>query len=160
MGNVHVPIGLDVTKTGRVLARAFDDVLTAAGGSLATWQVLATLSQGDVGIQREIAAAIGIEGATLTHHLNGMETEGLITGEREPQNRRQHKVLVTEAGRILFEALLEQVVAFDGRLRRGLSAAEVSVMHDLLGRLRASATTQEPTDPGISTNPTRQGATT
>ena len=150
MNDAHVPIGLDVTKTGRVLARAFDEVLTAAGGSLATWQVLATLSQGDLGMQREIAAAIGIEGATLTHHLNRMETDGLITRERDPENRRQHRVLVTEPGRILFGALLEQVIAFDARLRSGLSAGEVATIENLLARLRenaagdkAAGTTQE-----------------
>ena len=139
MNDAHVPIGLDVTKTGRVLARAFDEVLTAAGGSLATWQVLATLSQGDRGMQREIAAAIGIEGATLTHHLNRMETDGLITRERDPENRRQHRVLVTEPGRILFGALLEQVIAFDARLRSGLSAGEVAAIESLLARLRENA---------------------
>lgn len=145
MSTEHVPIGLDVTKTGRILARAFDEVLTAAGGSLPTWQVLATLSQGDLGMQREIAAAIGIEGATLTHHLNRMETDGLITRERDPENRRQHRVLVTDAGRVLFSALLEQVVAFDARLRRGLSADAVATLQDLLARLRDSATNREVT---------------
>ena len=150
MNDVEVPIGLDVTKTGRVLARAFDEVLTAAGGSLATWQVLATLSQGDRGMQREIAAAIGIEGATLTHHLNRMETDGLMTRERDPENRRQHRVLVTDAGRVLFGALLEQVIAFDARLRSGLSVGEVATIQSLLARLRenaagerAAGTTQE-----------------
>ena len=145
MGIEHVPIGLDVSKTGRVLARALDEVLTAAGGSLPTWQVLTTLSQGDLGMQREIAAAIGIEGATLTHHLNRMEADGLITRERDPENRRQHRVLVTDAGRALFSALLEQVIAFDARLRRGLSDDEVSSMRDLLARLRDSATKEEVT---------------
>jgi MarR family transcriptional regulator, transcriptional regulator for hemolysin len=143
MGNEHIPIGLDVTKTGRVLARALDEALTAAGGSLPTWQVLTTLSQGDLGMQREIASVIGIEGATLTHHLNRMETDGLITRERDPENRRQHRVLLTDAGRGLFGALLEQVVAFDARLRRGLSDDEVSSMRDLLARLRDSASNKE-----------------
>jgi len=137
--NAQLPIGLDVTKTGRVLARAFDEVLTAAGGSLPTWQVLATLSQGDLGMQREIAAAIGIEGATLTHHLNRMESDGFITRERDPGNRRQHRVLVTDAGQALFGALLVEVIAFDARLRRGLTADEVAKMHDLLARLRGNA---------------------
>ena len=146
MDNAHVPIGLDVTKTGRVLARAFDEVLIAAGGSLATWQVLATLSQGDLGMQREIAAAIGIEGATLTHHLNRMEIDGLITRERDPENRRQHRVLVTEPGQVLFRALLEQVISFDARLRSGLSPDEVATIQHLLGRLRENASTPRAVD--------------
>ena len=37
------PIGLEVSRTGRILQRAFDDALTGAGGALATWLVVTAL---------------------------------------------------------------------------------------------------------------------
>lgn len=139
------PIGLDVNRTGRLLSKAFDDALARAGGSLPSWLVLTALKQGDHAMQRDIAAAVGIEGATLTHHLNRMERDGLISRRRTPENRRNQVVTLTEAGEALFAQLLGTVVAFDRQLREGLGDAELDVLREFLGRLRqnvaATATT-------------------
>ena len=72
------PIGLFVTRRSRALSRAFDDALAAAGGSLPKWLVLASVKGARHGTQRHVAAEVGIEGATLTHHLNRMEVAGLV----------------------------------------------------------------------------------
>lgn len=134
-----MPVGLDVTRTGRVLAAAFDQALADASGSLATWQVLMTLARGEGGAQREIAAAIGIEAATLTHHLNRMERDGLVVRRRDPANRRTHQVELTDAGTARFRSLLERVVAFDARLRAGFDNEELATLQALLARLRRNA---------------------
>src|SRR5215831_18849154 len=86
------PIGLEVTRTGRVLNVQFNDALAEADGSLPQWLILASLKRGSHTMQRDIAAAVGIEGATLTHHLNRMETEGLVRRERVAGDRRSHVV--------------------------------------------------------------------
>ena len=93
------PIGLFVTRTARALGRSFDSALNEQGGSLPSWLVLASLAGGLHNSQRSIAAAVGVEGPTLTHHLNRMEETGLVTGERDPKNRRAHQVELTAEGR-------------------------------------------------------------
>ena len=133
------PLGIDVTRTGRLIAAAFDQTLADAGGSLPVWQVLVVLARGDATTQREIAEAIGIEGATLTHHLNRMEADGLVTRTRVPTNRRTHRVELTAAGRQMFQRLLKRVIAFDAQLRAGLDDAEEAMLRSLLARLRANA---------------------
>jgi MarR family transcriptional regulator, transcriptional regulator for hemolysin len=138
----QTPLGLDVTRTGRVVASAFDHALAEAGGSLPTWQVLMTLARRRGGMQRDIAEAIGIEGATLTHHLNRMETDGLVTRTRVPTNRRTHRVELTAAGEGMFHALLERVIAFDAQLRAGFSASDEATLRALLARLRTNSTNQ------------------
>src|SRR3954447_27049553 len=110
MSSPTEPIGLDVTRTGRILSRVFNDELTAAGGSLPSWLVVMALTRDDHTMQRDIAAAIGIEGATLTHHLNRMETAGLVTRRRTPENRRSQVVELTKEGHALFANLLDAVV--------------------------------------------------
>ena len=135
------PIGLDVTRTGRVLSRAFNDALTAAGGSLPQWLVVMALKQGDHAMQRDLAASIGIEGATLTHHLNRMEVEGLVRRERVAGNRRTQLVALTPAGEELFGTLLGAVVSFDQQLREGFSDRELATVRSLLARLRANTAT-------------------
>ena len=134
------PIGLDVSRTGRLLSRAFDDELIAAGGSLPMWLIALTLKSGDHTMQRDIANAIGIEGATLTHHLGRMESAGLVVRRRLPGNRRSQVVELTEEGERLFSSLLSTVVAFDQRLCDGLDEGELGTLRDLLGRLRANIT--------------------
>jgi MarR family transcriptional regulator for hemolysin len=134
------PIGLEVARTGRALSLRFNDALAGAGGSLPQWLILTALKRGDHTMQRDIAAAIGIEGATLTHHLNHMETEGLVRRERVPGNRRTQTVTLTPAGEALFATLLGAVVAFDQQLSAGFSDPELASMRRLLARLRANAT--------------------
>ena len=75
--------------------------------------------------QRELATAVGIREATLTHHLNAMEADGLLTRRRDPGNRRVHVVELTEAGEDAFARLRDAAVGFDRRLRRGISAEEL-----------------------------------
>src|SRR4051794_4467364 len=133
------PIGLEVTRTGRVLSLQFNDALAAAGGSLPQWLVLTALKRGDHTMQRDIAAAIGIEGATLTHHLNRMELDGLVSRERVAGNRRTQVVTLTSAGEELFARLRGAVVAFDQQLRIGLNDRDVAIIRRFLARLRANA---------------------
>ena len=132
------PIGLDVTRTGRLLSRRFDEHLVAAGGSLPTWLIAASLMRDDHTMQRDIAAAIGIEGATLTHHLNRMEAAGLVARRRTPENRRSQLVELTEQGRTLFFTLLDTVIAFDHQLSTGFTPAELDTLRGHLARLRAN----------------------
>jgi MarR family transcriptional regulator for hemolysin len=112
----------------------------AAGGSLPVWLVLVTLKSQQVANQRELAEAVGIQGATLTHHLNAMESAGLVTRRRDPANRRVHQVELTDDGDELFLRLRAVAFAFDNRLRAGLSEADVSQLEAVLARLRGNLT--------------------
>ena len=132
------PIGLHVSRTGRALSRAFDDALVAGGGSLANWLVLVSLKGHVHGTQRQLAEAVGIEGPTLTHHLNRMESDGLVTRRRDPGNRRVHLVELTADGEALFGRLLHRVAAFDRQLRHGFSDRELATLGRLLDRLRTN----------------------
>jgi MarR family transcriptional regulator for hemolysin len=129
------PLGLHLARTAKAASRAFDDALAAAGGSLPQWLILVELKSGTHGTQRTIAEAIGIEGPTLTHHLNKMEAAGLVTRQRDPDNRRVHRVALTDAGEATFASLLETVVAFDRRLRGDLGDRDTDRLHRLLDRI-------------------------
>jgi len=132
----HQPLGLHLTRVSRTVSRAFDETLAEAGGSLPVWLVLISLKSRQLASQRELAEAVGIQGATLTHHLDTMESAGLVTRRRDPANRRLHLVELTPAGDALFLRLRDTATAFDRRLRAGLSEGEVSQLEALLTRLR------------------------
>jgi MarR family transcriptional regulator, transcriptional regulator for hemolysin len=133
------PIGLHLTRSAKVVSRAFDDALVEVGSSLPTWLVLLSLKSRRHGAQRELAEAVGIEGPTLTHHLNRMETAGLVTRARDPENRRVHHVELTEAGEAAFQRLLVRLIAFDQQLRVGFTDKEIATLDGLLDRLQANA---------------------
>ncbi|MGH3697477.1 MAG: MarR family winged helix-turn-helix transcriptional regulator [Pseudonocardiaceae bacterium] len=134
------PIGLQLGSTARAVSRAFDAALAAAGGSLPTWLVLLSLKTRSTANQRELAEAVGIQGATLTHHLNGMETDGLLTRRRDPTNRRMHLVELTEKGEAAFHRLRQVAVDHDRRLRAGLAEHELDLLRDVLTRMHANIT--------------------
>jgi len=134
----RLPIGLRLAQVAKVVSRAFDDALTEAGGSLPIWLVLISLKSHQSGSQRELADAAGIQGATLTHHLNAMESAGLLTRRRDPANRRVHVVELTAEGDALFRCLRDTAMAFDKRLRSGLSEHDLGQAEELLTRLRAN----------------------
>jgi MarR family transcriptional regulator for hemolysin len=133
------PIGLQLTRAARSVSRAFDDALAEAGGSLPVWLVLLSLKSRQPGNQRELADAVGIREATLTHHLNAMDAQGLVTRRRDPANRRVHLVELTEAGEAAFHRLRSAAAGFDQRLRRGITEEDVAGLEGMLGRLEHNA---------------------
>ena len=139
MSSAEIPIGLLVSSTAKVLSREFDAALAAVGGSQPTWLVLLSLKSAGHRTQGELAEAVGIRQPTLSHHLDGMEREGLVRRERSADNRRVQHVTVTEAGEALFLRLRRAAGAFDGRLRAGLDDADVAELRRLLAQLAENA---------------------
>ena len=130
------PIGLQLARTAKAVSRAFDDALAEAGGSVPIWLILISLKTQPLANQRELAEAVGIREATLTHHLNAMDVGGLVTRRRDPANRRVHLVEITQAGEASFHRLRAAAVAFDSRLRTDISEEEIAGLGRVLDRLR------------------------
>jgi MarR family transcriptional regulator, transcriptional regulator for hemolysin len=135
----RTPIGLRLSQAARAVSRAFDEALDEAGGTLPVWLILLNLKVRRPANQRELAGAVGVREATLTHHLNAMDARGLVTRERDPVNRRIQVVRLTEAGEAAFLRLREVALAFDARLRAGLTDADLDRLDGLLGQLTANA---------------------
>jgi MarR family transcriptional regulator, transcriptional regulator for hemolysin len=129
------PIGLALATAAKRISRAFDDALAEAGGSRPVWLILLSLKAGRPATQRDLAAAVGIEGATLTHHLDGMERAGLVSRERVPDNRRVQRVELTAKGERAFVRLRNAAVSFDAKLRAGLDEDELERLRGILGRM-------------------------
>jgi MarR family transcriptional regulator, transcriptional regulator for hemolysin len=134
------PLGLALTRTAKLVGRGFDQALAAVDGSLPTWAILASLKSARHGKQQDIAEAVGIEGATLTHHLNRLERDGLVLRSRDPDNRRVHRVTLTDAGDRAFFRMLSAVQEFDRQLRAGLTEEDDAALRAALDRLRANVT--------------------
>jgi MarR family transcriptional regulator, transcriptional regulator for hemolysin len=131
-----MPIGRALTETAKLLNRAFSDELAEAGGSLPVWLVLLALKQQRWRTQQDLAGAVGIEGPTLTHHLDRLEKHGLIERVRDPNDRRAVRVELTDAGEERFHQLAKAALSFDQRLREGLTEDELDGVRSVLARMR------------------------
>jgi MarR family transcriptional regulator, transcriptional regulator for hemolysin len=133
-----MPIGRRLASTAKEVSRAFGEALAAAGGSEHVWLILLALKTRENANQRALAAAVGIQGATLTHHLNAMEEGGLVTRRRDPQNRRIHVVELTPEGEEAFLRMRSAAVEFDKRLRGDLSDDDLQRVAAVLDQLRSN----------------------
>jgi MarR family transcriptional regulator for hemolysin len=82
---------------------------------------------------------MGVTGATMTHHLNALESQGLVRRWREESNKRVQQVELTGDGVAMFDRLREVAMRHDQRLRSRLSVREVDQLAKLLHKLADNA---------------------
>jgi MarR family transcriptional regulator for hemolysin len=132
------PIGLQLARASKVVGRAFNAALAEVGGSLPVWLILTTLRRDAHPSQQQLARAVGLEGPTLTRHLDQLEAAGLVRRVPHPDDRRAVRVEPTEAGLALHARMLEVVIAFNRRLTAGLSQSDLARLRELLDALEAN----------------------
>jgi MarR family transcriptional regulator, transcriptional regulator for hemolysin len=130
-----IPIGLQLARTARTVSQAFERAMAEAGGSAAAWQVLLLIRSGQWGTQSNLAQAMGVTGATMTHHLNSLEAQGLVRRWRDQSNRRVQQVELTDAGIAMFDRLREVAMRHDQRLRSRLTEKDAEQLSKLLHKL-------------------------
>lgn len=130
------PLGLLLANTSKAIGRAFNSALAERGGSIPIWLTLNALKSEPRRTQLDLAKAVGIEGPTLTRHLDGMEQSGLVRRQRGTLDRRAVQVELTRAGHALHARLLKAVIGFNQDLHAGLSVEDEETLRNLLGRLQ------------------------
>jgi MarR family transcriptional regulator for hemolysin len=130
------PLGLLLASTSKAVGRAFNNALAGSGGSIPIWLILNALKSERRRSQLDLARAVGIEGPTLTRHLDGMERAGLVRRQRGTPDRRSVQVELTRAGHALHGRLLKAVISFNQQLRAGLSGEDEGTLRSLLRRLQ------------------------
>jgi MarR family transcriptional regulator for hemolysin len=99
--------GFRVARIARRLRQAVDSELGAYGLTEATWRPLAYVGRlGDGVRQRELAAALGIEGPSLVRLLDNLERRGLIVRREHEGDRRVRGIYLTAPGRELQRRVL------------------------------------------------------
>ncbi|GEM34766.1 MarR family transcriptional regulator [Nocardia neocaledoniensis NBRC 108232] len=86
---------------------------------------------------KAVAEAIQLDSATLSPLLKRLESAGLITRRRDPNDERTLLIDLTDAGRALREQAEQIPPAVVARL--GVSLADLEELRDVLGRVNAAA---------------------
>jgi DNA-binding MarR family transcriptional regulator len=98
-GPEHMPLPALLSCAGSAVAR-YTHALAAEYGSTPTaLGVLGVLARRDGLSHRELAGRLGLTPATLTPVLDRLEEAGELRRERDPEDRRVVRLLITGAGR-------------------------------------------------------------
>jgi MarR family transcriptional regulator for hemolysin len=130
------PLGRLVATTGRWIQERCNEALNPIGSSMPAFLVLKMAHEWPGISQRRLAAIIGVEGPTLSHHLDRLEAEGLVVRRRAADDRRVVSVELTDRGRRRFERAVAIMAGLDAELRRQFSERELLTLRRLLTRLR------------------------
>jgi MarR family transcriptional regulator for hemolysin len=142
------PIGLQLTLTAKTISMSFNAALQAHGGSVPVWLIMNARTHERLATQVDLARSLGIEGPTLTRHLDNLEEAGLVERRRSDEDRRAGRVALTAAGEAAYRSLRGAVIAFNDRLLRGVSEAEEAQLRELLERLSTNAGEAASVPPG------------
>ena len=103
----HVRDGyLLLTTAARLVQRRLDDALAPLGLTRAAVIALKAASPRPMN-QEQLAAKVHVQSQTLGRVLTRLEAGGLVTRKRNPHDRRQFQVEVTDAGEAALNAARE-----------------------------------------------------
>lgn len=103
----HVRDGyLLLTTAARLVQRRFDEALAPLGLTRAAVIALKAMSHRPMN-QEQLAAVVHVQSQTLGRVLTRLEAGGLVTRTRDPHDRRQFQVEITDAGETALTAARE-----------------------------------------------------
>lgn len=106
--------------------------------SLSRFDLLAQLDGRSDGLRMgELSKRLMVTTGNITGLVDELESEGLVARLPDPTNRRASLAAMTAKGRKLFAAAAKANESWIAELFSGLTAAEKSVMFDMLGRQKA-----------------------
>ena len=129
------PVGRQLVFTAKALRDAFEDMLRRSGASLGTWVVLNALNEQGVISQTALASHVHVEGATITHHVDRLEQQGLVRRVVDPGDRRVRRIEPTAEGVRLHETLLAEARQFERTVFAGVSEPEREGLRRVLDRI-------------------------
>ncbi|MEE1929764.1 MarR family transcriptional regulator [Streptomyces sp. TRM 70351] len=127
-----------LNRLDRRMSVAYGRQLATLGLSGAEWEVLKELVMAGTPYQLwpgTIAKHLGLTPAAMTHRVDRMVEAGLVTRERDEENRVRVIIGLTDEGREKWLQVMRQASAFEEFLLQDLSTDERTHLGDLLTRL-------------------------
>ncbi len=124
----------DITRLSHAKAREvrLEGVMSQPGARL----VLSFLAIGDGITQRELVNKTYLRAPTVSVIIGKMELEGMVERRRNPDDRRETVIYLTDYGREVDKRGIENIKATDALALEGLSSDELETLMSLLERMR------------------------
>jgi DNA-binding MarR family transcriptional regulator len=127
-----------LSRLNRRMNVAYGRQTAALGISNAEWEVLKALVLSGAPYRlgpSDLAKRLGLTPAAMTHRIDRMVTEGLVTRERDETNRVRVIVELTPDGREKWLEAMRLASVFEEDLLQDLSPLERTVLGEVLTRL-------------------------
>ena len=124
----------DITRLSRAKAREanVEGVMSQPGARL----VLSLLAISDGVTQRSLVDGTHLRPPTVSVIIGKMEEEGMVERRRNPDDKREMRVYLTDHGREVDMKGIANIKATDALAIEGLEEAEVDTLMRLLGKMR------------------------
>jgi DNA-binding MarR family transcriptional regulator len=127
-----------LSRLDRRMSVAYGRQLGTLGLSGAEWEVLRELVMAGAPYQLwpgTLARHLGLTPAAMTHRIDRMLAQGLVTRERDPDNRVRVIIGITDEGREKWLQVMRRASAFEEDLLQDLTVTERTLLGELLIRL-------------------------
>lgn len=88
-------------SASHAMTKTYKPVLDRLGLTYPQYLVMLVLWENDAILVKEIGARLFLDSGTLTPLLKRLETNGLVSRNRDPHDERQVRIVLSEPGRIL-----------------------------------------------------------
>ena len=133
-------LGFLLHETSRAWRTKLDQRLKPLGLSMGKWTTLAHLARGgDKLTQAEVAARVGIEGATLAGILDRLEQDGWVKRKSCTDDRRCKTVHLRKRSGTVLEQIFATAQGLRHELLHGISKSDLETCARVLGTVRDRA---------------------
>jgi len=131
-----------INRVGSALVARFSEDLAGTHLSIATWRVLAVLSNNGGLRQIDLAEMTSTEVSTLSRLITRLVQMGLVSRTRSKANSREVIVQLAPKAQALLAQLIPIAETLEGTATRGLSKQDLAVVKRALRRMHQNLTQQ------------------
>ena len=143
----HTPVDLSehlpylINRVGSALVARFSaDALADAHLSIASWRVLAVLSNKGGLRQTDLAEMTSIDASTLSRLITRLVHDGLVQRTRSKKDSREVAVALTHKARTLLRRLVPVALGLQNAATRNLSKRDLATLKRVLRQMHDNLT--------------------
>jgi len=121
-----------IKRVELVVRAHLDDLLKPSGITALQYTALTVLEQHDGLPAAQLARRSFVTAQSTADLVRALEQRGLVVKERNPENRRELQIRLTDAGRALLAEHADAVIALEQRMVRTLSERQVAQLRTAL----------------------------
>jgi DNA-binding MarR family transcriptional regulator len=140
----------EIGETSRMMRRYYARRASALGVTTAQWRLLLRLYREPGLKQVELAERMDVEPITACRIVDRLEEAGLVERQRDPDDRRAWRLVVTEKAEPIMTRLRTLAEEMSGEAFAGMSVEDVEAMRGKLSRIRENVSRAEAAQKGVA----------
>lgn len=135
--NCH--LGMLLGRTALLKDRILDTHMEPVGITAAQFKVLIIMAQYGTETPAELCRYLSLDSGSMTRMLDRLEQKGFLARERSAQDRRQVRLVLTEAGQALADRLPFIGAEAMNQLASAISPEELQTLEQILKKILLAA---------------------